>query len=120
MKQEEPMDVKEIRERILQLKIAHIECEDPWYSCPKCDDGCANEAEGDDCNCGADSHNKIVDELLSALSTLDPEAIKRACADAAVEYLENSYDPESGSWTWTMSGLHAAVLSAEPGQEKKA
>ena len=30
----------------------HRYCEDTWYACPKHEDGCANEAEGAECNCG--------------------------------------------------------------------
>jgi hypothetical protein len=43
----------------------HYTCEDTWYSCPKSPDGCANDAAGDECDCGADSHNDKIDELLS-------------------------------------------------------
>lgn len=42
----------------------HYSCEDGWYSCPKSEDGCANDAEGDDCNCGVDNHNELVLALL--------------------------------------------------------
>lgn len=45
-------------------KLAHREhthCDDCWYSCPKSDGGCCNDAEGDDCNCGADEHNAEVE-----------------------------------------------------------
>lgn len=45
---------------------AHYECEDPWYSCPKSQDGCANDRAGADCNCGADAFNAELDEVLSA------------------------------------------------------
>ena len=53
----------------------HYRCEDHWYSCPKSPDGCANDSAGDECNCGAGSHNDKIDELLSliALATLPPE-----------------------------------------------
>ena len=46
---------------------AHYYCEDPWYSCPKAPDGCCNDAEGTDCNCGADGHNAAVNALLARL-----------------------------------------------------
>ena len=39
----------------------HYYCEDGWYSCPKAEDGCYDEHEGDDCNCGADEHNAEVE-----------------------------------------------------------
>ena len=44
----------------------HYYCEDSWYSCPKAEGGCANDAEGGECNCGADKHNAKVDALLAA------------------------------------------------------
>jgi hypothetical protein len=47
------------------LRRGHYYCEDSWYSCPKADGGCANESEGEDCNCGADKINAIIDSLLS-------------------------------------------------------
>jgi hypothetical protein len=48
-------------------KPNHLYCEDTWYSCPKHEDGCANEAEGDKCNCGADDVNAQFDQAITAL-----------------------------------------------------
>ena len=45
----------------------HHYCEDTWYSCPKHEDGCANEAEGDECNCGADKANAEIDCAITAI-----------------------------------------------------
>jgi hypothetical protein len=45
----------------------HYYCEDIWYSCPKHEDGCANEAEGDECNCGADKANQEIDKAITAI-----------------------------------------------------
>ena len=50
----------------------HYRCEDHWYSCPKSPDGCANDFAGDECNCGADSHNDKIDELLSLIALATP------------------------------------------------
>jgi hypothetical protein len=47
---------------------SHYYCEDCWYSCPKSKEGCCNDAEGDECNCGADSHNVEVTKLLAQVS----------------------------------------------------
>jgi len=47
----------------------HHYCEDSWYSCPKAEDGCANEAQGEDCNCGADQRNAQFDALLARIKT---------------------------------------------------
>lgn len=43
----------------------HYYCEDSWYSCPKAEDGCANDDEGDNCNCGADKHNAEVERVYN-------------------------------------------------------
>jgi hypothetical protein len=45
----------------------HYYCEDTWYSCPKHEEGCANESEGDECNCGADKANVEIDGAIIAL-----------------------------------------------------
>jgi len=44
-------------------KREHYYCEDSWYSCPKAEDKCANDSEGEDCNCGADIHNAKVEAI---------------------------------------------------------
>ena len=46
---------------------SHYYCEDTWYSCPKHEDGCSNEMEGDECNCGADEANEKIDQSITAL-----------------------------------------------------
>ncbi len=46
----------------------HYYCEDSWYSCPKNEDGCADDNAGTECNCGADEYNKELDELLSKIN----------------------------------------------------
>ena len=45
----------------------HYYCEDSWYSCPKAEGGCANDACGEECNCGADEHNTKVAKLTRAI-----------------------------------------------------
>jgi hypothetical protein len=45
----------------------HHYCEDTWYSCPKHEDGCANDSEGDECNCGADEANAEIDQAITAI-----------------------------------------------------
>jgi hypothetical protein len=45
----------------------HHYCEDVWYSCPKHEEGCANEGEGDKCNCGADEANQEIDTAITAI-----------------------------------------------------
>ena len=56
--------LKKIAEKLPDTKRMHHYCEDCWYSCPKAEDGCCNEAEGDECNCGADKTNLIIDEMM--------------------------------------------------------
>ena len=48
----------------------HNYCEDTWYSCPKHEEGCANESEGDECNCGADEANAEIDNAITATKEL--------------------------------------------------
>jgi hypothetical protein len=45
----------------------HYYCEDTWYSCPKHEDGCANDSEGDECTCGADKANVEIDAAITSL-----------------------------------------------------
>jgi hypothetical protein len=52
----------------------HYYCEDNWYSCPKHEDGCANDYEGDECNCGADKANAEIDVAITALRQAIEEA----------------------------------------------
>lgn len=61
----------QLRAALLKAKIGHYGCEDRWYSCPKHQDGCANDADGTDCNCGADQHNTEIDAALSGKRTVD-------------------------------------------------
>lgn len=66
------------RETLLQLverlreagqRRYHLTVEDdPFYSCPKSPDGCADDSQPKDvCNCGADKHNAAVDAAAKAL-----------------------------------------------------
>lgn len=47
---------------------SHYYCEDSWYSCPKAVDGCADEEQGDACNCGANQWNAEIDAMLGRLT----------------------------------------------------
>ena len=58
-------------------KPTHLYCEDIWYSCPKHEDGCANELEGDECNCGADEINAEFDKAITALEEVLAEHAMR-------------------------------------------
>lgn len=71
-------------------KQSHYYCEDAWYSCPKAEDGCANEGNGDECNCGADDHNKAVDVLLTdKLLNITPDVKGFVNIDDIVAVLES-------------------------------
>lgn len=50
-----------------RLRREHRYVEDCWYSCPKAEDGCCDTAQGDECNCGAETHNALVDSLIALL-----------------------------------------------------
>ena len=45
----------------------HHYCEDTWYSCPRHQDGCANDSEGNECNCGADEANAGISQTITAI-----------------------------------------------------
>ena len=60
----------------------HYYCEDTWYSCPKHEDGCANESAGNDCDCGADETNQIIDFAIASLrQTLAQTEAQVCCGD---------------------------------------
>ena len=56
--------IAELRSVLEESRPWHVYCEDPWFSCPKAEDGCANDADGDDCNCCADEKNTAIDAVL--------------------------------------------------------
>lgn len=59
--------MKDLIEAIKKLAYTgHYTCEDSWYSCPLSEDGCANDAAGDECNCWAQS-NKEMEALFNQL-----------------------------------------------------
>ena len=50
-----------------KLRISHSYCDDGWYSCPKSEDGCADDSVDDKCNCGAEEHNELLDAIIKEL-----------------------------------------------------
>ena len=65
----------------------HHCCEDTWYSCPKHEDGCANDSEGDECNCGADKANAGIDKAITAIKAAleaKDEPVAWMCADESL------------------------------------
>jgi hypothetical protein len=80
-------------------KQNHYYCEDPWYSCPKHEEGCANEAEGDECNCGADEINAQFDKAITALR----QAIEQAEQEPVAWITEKISGPTKGYMTGTFN-----------------
>jgi len=68
--------MKQALEALENNRWTHHYCEDTWYSCPKHEEGCANDSEGDECNCGADKANAEIDAAITALRTAIAEAEK--------------------------------------------
>lgn len=54
-----------------QLRRGHAYVEDCWYSCPKAPEGCCDDSQGDECNCGADVHNTRIDSLIWLVTDAD-------------------------------------------------
>ncbi|KKK50410.1 hypothetical protein LCGC14_3125290 [marine sediment metagenome] len=52
-----------LREALEKAKTSHTLCEDTHYSCPKSGE-CTREWDNEECDCGADQHNKAIDEAL--------------------------------------------------------
>ena len=51
-----------------KLRLEHYDCEDSWYSCPKFgfdwETGIYQPNESKICTCGADEHNKALDNII--------------------------------------------------------
>lgn len=48
----------------------HYECEDSWYSCPKSEEGCADDRETG-CTCGTDHWNERIDAALAEVGQME-------------------------------------------------
>lgn len=53
-----------LEKALRELKQSHHMCDDRWYSCPLSKEGCANEHEPKECNCGAGRINAKIDAVL--------------------------------------------------------
>jgi hypothetical protein len=80
--------MKQSLEALKNNRQAHYYCEDTWYSCPKHEDGCANDFEGSDCNCGADKANIEIDAAIKALE----EALKQEQGEPVATVVARQYD----------------------------
>jgi hypothetical protein len=88
-------------------KQTHYYCDNTWYSCPKHEDGCANEFESDECNCGADKINAEFDKAITAIK----EALAKEKALQALHsenerlglykdaYAQPEQEPVGDEWT---------------------
>jgi hypothetical protein len=54
----------EVKAFLEKSRKKHRYCEDSWYSCPKSENGCSNDEEGNECNCGAEQYNEELDIIL--------------------------------------------------------
>jgi len=57
-------ELMQILDALVANRRKHYYCEDTWYSCPQHEEGCANDAEGDECTCGADEANIVIDRII--------------------------------------------------------
>jgi hypothetical protein len=99
-------------EALKSNRRTHHYCEDTWYSCPKHEDGCANDSEGDECNCGADKANAGIDQAITAIkAALEAKDEPVAWRDAAIRLGEELssvgpdgyYDMDAKEWLdWAM------------------
>lgn len=90
-------------QRAVELAGSHYNCEDPWYSCPKSSDGCVNDAQGPECNCGVDKRTKQIDAALT-----------QAHADGRREGMEKSATVVEGMYLkpehiWDADTLDGAI-----------
>ena len=60
---------KEALSLLPELEQGHYYCDDCWYSCPKAVDGCCDESQGDECNCGADNYNALLAKIIGLLTS---------------------------------------------------
>jgi len=58
-----------------KLRRGHYYCEDCWHSCPKAEGGCCDESKGDECDCGADKHNAILDSVIKYVTDFPIETL---------------------------------------------
>lgn len=115
--------MKQALEALENNRQTHHYCEDTWYSCPKHEDGCANDAEGNECNCGADKANVEIDAAITSLRQAIAEAEKqetdtlayREAARLAEWLFKKHYAHEehyaSGRVVWGLCDTTAGVIS---------
>lgn len=65
--------------------FSHYSCEDPWYSCPKSEEGCLNESVGTECDCG---YEDKISKLQNTFQQVAQEAVLEK--DKEIERLKTS------------------------------
>ena len=89
----------ELRAAAVVLAGPHQVCEDPWYSCPKSPEGCADDRQGPGCTCGVEDS---VRRIYAALQRVEREVWEKviascdreACADDERGYIAKQF----GDW----------------------
>ena len=77
-----------IVEELESLRRDHYECEDPWFSCPKSNEGCSDPSRGDVCTCGAEDHNAKLDAIIRYIRANGLDLVGRVKADSYSGELE--------------------------------
>jgi hypothetical protein len=95
-------------EALKNNRQTHYSCEDDWYQCPKHEDRCFNDYEGDECNCGADSANLEIDAAIKALE----EALAKQEQSEPVAFASHGVV----NWIADKQFQHEADLYATPQQ----
>lgn len=62
-----------------ELLGKHYVCEDCWYSCPLSEDGCCDDRQPKECNCGLDEN---VRGLVALLADTERATLERVVKDA--------------------------------------
>jgi hypothetical protein len=100
--------LKQAIEALENNRQTHLYCEDTWYSCPKHEDRCANEFEGNECNCGADEANVEIDAAI--------QAGKQAIAELESQEPVAWADHGVVNWIADKQFKHASLLYTHPPQ----
>lgn len=82
-----------LRKLVALAHREHFNCEmDTFYGCPLSVDGCSDDNQGPDCNCGADEHNAEVQEVVAAILSAPASTFERA-AKICRYYLKHQNHP---------------------------
>jgi hypothetical protein len=76
-----------------EFPVRHYYCDDPWYTCPMNPEGCANEADGNECNCGAiEEHQKRKDFISDLLASERQRCVEEILGGLLMELKEAKKD----------------------------